>query len=143
MERGGRLAGERGAGGLFLRALRRYTDEEGRWRARDVLYRVIPGAHAADSLLSFHYEEADLGGPGDLKVPLVVNSPSWIVLDDGRIAWTSLDAERVRVHRSDGTPERVVGRDAWTLPAASDADHAAMVELLGQKMEISGAAGTR
>ncbi|HEX7122801.1 MAG TPA: hypothetical protein VF178_10565 [Gemmatimonadaceae bacterium] len=59
------------------------------------------GTHA-DTLFQFDYARSDLGGPGRLRMPLIVNNPSWARLSDGRIAWTALDRDYVVIHDASG-----------------------------------------
>ena len=91
-----------------------------------------------DTLLVMDYPATDLGSPGNLRVPLIVNSPFWDRLDDGRIAWSSLDRNEVRVHAPDGRLVLIVRSDAWRKRPASRADGEAMRELLRTKLTALG-----
>ena len=95
-----------------------------------------PGA--LDTLLVMDYPATDLGGPGTLRVPLIVNSPFWDRLDDGRIAWSSLDRDEVRVHAPDGRLVLIVRSDAWRKRVASRADGETLRELLRMKLTALG-----
>ena len=91
-----------------------------------------------DTLLVMDYPATDLGSPGNLRVPLVVNSPFWDRLDDGRIAWSSLDRDQVQVHAPDGRLVLMVRSDAWRKRAASRADGEVLRELLRMKLTALG-----
>ncbi|MDX1577195.1 MAG: hypothetical protein R3266_01875 [Gemmatimonadota bacterium] len=80
-------------GGFLARTLTRFADDEGRWRGDDRLLRIAADGTIHDTAVRFHYAESDLGGPGDPRVPLIVNAPIWAELPDGRIAWTTLASE--------------------------------------------------
>lgn len=91
-----------------------------------------------DTILYLDYPAPDLGSPGSIRVPLVVNSPFWDRLPDGRIAWSSLDRDHVRIHGPGGALLRIVSSDAWLRRPASDADGEALRELLRDKLTSLG-----
>ena len=141
------LPGDRGArswwsvapdGGLVFRSLRMVVDEQRRWRPMDHLVRASRDGTELDTLLTFQYPPSDLGGPGNVVAPLVVNVPDWTLLEDGRVAWTTVVDEVVRVHDARGTLERVVTREAWERRRLTEEDEAVLARLLGEKMEMLG-----
>jgi hypothetical protein len=133
-----RVAGD---GRVHFRALTRYVDEESRWRGEDRLLRAADAWDHPDTVFSFAYREADLGGPGRPALPLVVNAPTWEVLPDGRLVWTTLDDTRLRVHDSTGSLERLIGAEDWVPRPLAPSDEAALLELMGDKLVFLG--GTR
>ena len=126
-----------GPDGPLFRSLERYTDDEGRWQGRDVLLRYR-GEGTADTVLAFDYPQSDIGLRGAPNVPLVINTPSWTVLDDGRVAWLTLEDPRIRIHAPDGRLVRTVGSDVWTARAPTAAENRALEEKLGEKLEMLG-----
>lgn len=133
----------RGAGGYLVRALARTTDAAGRWRGRDALLRVSPDASAVDTLIRFEYAESDLGGPGDPRVPVIVNAPAWAELTDGRIAWTDLETARVRVHDAAGALRQVVRHAGWTGRVPGEEDRRLLIDRLREKIVgLGGSAAT-
>jgi hypothetical protein len=126
-----------GAGDLLMRGLT-ISRVDGRFNFWDALLRVRGDGSVADTLFEFDYTKTDLGGPGRLKIQLLVNNPSWARLSDGRIAWTALDRDFVQVHDSTG---RVIGRITsaqWVSREITPADRTAMVELLRTKLRAIG-----
>jgi hypothetical protein len=89
-------------------------------------------------LFEFDYEKTDLGGPGRLRIQLIVNNPTWTRLEDGRIAWTALDHNYVQVHDSTGRLVSRITSGQWVTREVTDADKAAMVELLRTKLRAIG-----
>lgn len=131
-----RAAGE---GILLFRGITLSPDETGAWRSWDALLRFDRAApDRTDTLLIFDYPVTSLGTRQDLKVPLIVNSPFWDLLPDGRIAWGSLDRPEVRVHAPDGHLTQIIRRTAWTPRAASAADQDGLRQLLRDKLQAIG-----
>ncbi|HSA54704.1 MAG TPA: 6-bladed beta-propeller [Gemmatimonadaceae bacterium] len=128
----------RTAGGrLLMRGLRISRGESG-FEFHDALIALAPDGAVADTLLEFDYAKSDLGGPGRLRVPLIVNSPSWALLADGRVAWTALDRNYVMVHDSSGRPVRRITHVQWAARPITPDDKAAMVELMRAKLRMIG-----
>jgi hypothetical protein len=125
------------AGDLLMRGLT-ISRGDGRFNFWDALLRVSGDGSVADTLFEFDYAKTDLGGPGRIKIQLLVNNPSWARLSDGRIAWTALDRDYVQVHDSTG---RIVARltsAQWVTREITPADRTAMVELLRTKLRAIG-----
>lgn len=122
---------------LYLRSLQRYADARGRWQGRDALLRLEP-ATGADTLLVFEYLPTDLGGPDAARFPLLVNAPSWTVLEGGRIAWLDLDEGRIRVHDATGMLRRIVWSRAWARRVPTTAEVAVLEGKAGDKLEMLG-----
>ncbi len=125
-------------GSLLFRSLRRLVREDGRWGGHDALYRV-GAAHAdeADTLLVFTYPVTDLGGPGNVRLPLVVDAPFWAQLADGRVVWGTLQAEELRFVGPTGL-ERIARAEDWRLEPPSDAENTALIDLAREKMRMLG-----
>lgn len=126
-----RVAGD---GRVHFRALTRYVGNDGRWRGNDLLLRPAATWERPDTVFTFVYAEPDLGGPGRPTLPLVVNAPTWEVLPDGRLVWTTLEDTRLRVHDATGALERLIGAAEWLPRPLASADEAALLELLGDKL---------
>lgn len=126
-----RVAGD---GHVYFRALTRFVDDESRWRGDDRLLGAGEALERADTIFRFSYAEADLGGPGRPALPLVVNAPTWEVLPDGRLVWTTLEDSRLRVHDATGALRRLVEAPEWTSRAPDAADERAFRELMGDKL---------
>ena len=62
---------------------------EGRFTFWDALLAVEADGSATDTLFIFDHAKTDLGGPGRIRIQLIVNNPTWARLGDGRIAWTA------------------------------------------------------
>jgi hypothetical protein len=124
---------------VFGRELRRVTDENGDWRGVDILMRLNHADPRLDTLITFTYAEADLGGPGRMRVPLIVNSPAWAPLADGGFAWTTLASRELRIHDAAGALLRIVRRAAWVAQPVDDAIHDVMTQKLRDKMTVLGA----
>ena len=111
---------------------------EGKFAFWDALLRVREDAAAADTLFEFDYVKTDMGGPGALKIPLIVNNPTWARLTDGRIAWTALDRDFVEVRDSNGRMVAKIRHTAWSRREVTPADRATMVDLLREKLRAIG-----
>lgn len=125
-------------GAFAVRAVEREVSPEGRWTGRDRLLRLDPSTSEVDTLLVFDYEASDIGGPGSPIAPIFVDAPSWAILPDGRIAWTSLHRPRLRIHDPDGALRRIVAHGAWRAAPLTEAERERLVERLGVKMEMLG-----
>ena len=125
-------------GSLWYRQLARYTDEDGRWRGHDGLFSIAGAWESPDSVFGFRYEEADLGGPGDPKLPLVVNTPSWDTRAGGGVVWSVLSGTRVHVHGPDGSLEAMVTRDSWAPSPPTAEEEATLLDLMRDKMAMLG-----
>lgn len=124
-------------GGFLLRGLTISRGESG-FTFWDALLSLSADGATTDTLLVFDYAKSDLGGPGRLRMPLIVNSPSWARLSDGRIAWTALDRGYVMVHDSSGRPVAKISHAMWTARPVAPDDKSAMVELLRAKLRMIG-----
>ena len=93
---------------------------------------------APGEVMRFRYVESDLGGPGEPRVPLVVNAPAWDVAADGKVAWVTLDEGRLRIHGPDGSLRTVVTRPAWTPRPPRPDDRDPLVEALGLRLGLLG-----
>jgi hypothetical protein len=125
-------------GGFLYRGITISRDAAGRFQTWDALLRFSEGAAALDTIMRFDYETTELGTRENLRIPLLVNHPSWTRLTDGRIAWSALDRDRVLIHGSDGTLERMVAHPTWQRRPPSATDGEVMVSLLGQKLQLLG-----
>lgn len=123
---------------FFMRGLTISRDSSGSFQFWDALLSLSRDASRADTLLLFDHAKTDLGGPGRLRVQLIVNNPSWTRLTDGRIAWTALDRDYVMVHDSLGVPVRRITHAQWVARSITPADRAGMVELLREKLRAIG-----
>ncbi len=128
-----RLAG----GDLLMRGLT-ISRVDGQFRFWDALLRVQRDGARSDTLLEFDYAKTDLGGPGRLRIPLIVNNPTWARLTDGRIAWTGLDRDYVQVHDSTGHVVSRIRSAQWVTREVTDADRVKMVEMLRIKLRSIG-----
>jgi hypothetical protein len=126
------------AGGEFLMRGLTISRVEGRFTFWDALLRVLGDGTSSDTLFEFDYAKTDMGGTGGLKIPLIVNNPTWTRLSDGRIAWTALDRDFVQIHDSAGRVIARVRHRQWTSREVTPSDHAAMVELLRIKYRAIG-----
>ena len=111
---------------------------DGRFTFWDALLSLQADGAATDTLVVFDYAKTDLGGPGRLRIQLIVNNPTWARLADGRIAWTALDRSYVQVHDSTGRLVSRISHAAWVAKPITSADRAAMVELLRTKLRAIG-----
>ncbi len=111
---------------------------EGRFAFWDALLRVRADGAASDTLFEFDYAKTDMGGAGALKIPLIVNNPTWARLADGRIAWTALDRNYVQIRDSTGGIVARVRHSAWQTREVTPADRTAMVEMLRTKLRAIG-----
>ena len=126
-----------GAGDLLMRGLT-ISRVEGRFNFWDALLKVRGDGSVADTLFEFDYVKTDLGGPGRLRIQLLVNNPSWARLSDDRIAWTALDRDFVQVHDSTGRIVSRITSSKWVTREITPADRTAMVELLRVKLRSIG-----
>ena len=122
-------------GGLLFQGMTASIDAAQRWQTWDGLLVLPDEGTSLDTLMGFDYEPADVGTVAEMRLPLIRNSVFWDRLDDGRIAWSSLDQERVFVHARDGTLDRVVTHGEWRLRPASAADRATLADLYRQKRQ--------
>ena len=111
---------------------------DGRFAFWDALLRVRADGASADTLFEFDYAKTDMGGPGALKIPLLVNSPTWARLTDGRIAWTALDRDFVQIRDSTGRVVARIRHTAWQRREVTPGDRASMVEMLRVKLRSIG-----
>lgn len=126
-------------GRFLFRGTTTSRDAEGRFQTWDAL--LVTGADNAaqlDTLVPFDYPHTQLGTRQNLRVPLIVNSPFWARLDDGTLVWSALDQEQVYVHDAAGGLIRVIDHAGWNRRPTSPGDHAAMVELLREKLQRLG-----
>jgi hypothetical protein len=128
----------READGDFLMRGLTISRAEGRFVFWDALLHIRADGTVADTLLVFDYAKTDLGGPGRLRVPLIVNNPTWARLAGGRIAWTALDRDYLQVHDSTGRLVARITSTQWVSRGVTPADKAAMVELLRTKLQAIG-----
>lgn len=124
-------------GRLLLRGLTISRGESG-FNFWDALLALSADGATSDTLFEFDHAKTDLGGPGRLRIQLIVNSPSWARLTDGRIAWTALDRDYVMVHDSSGRAIRKISHAQWTAQPVTPDGRAAMVELLRAKLRMIG-----
>ena len=124
--------------GLWFRSLERFLGPDGRWAGRDALQRY-EGEGAVTTVMTFDYAQTDVGAPNAAVVPLLVDAPSWTVLEDGGVAWAALLDERVRIHAPDGRLRALLSRDAWAGRPPTAEETAALTRLLGEKFEMLGA----
>lgn len=125
-------------GSVLQRGSTTSRDEEGAFAFWDAMMRVAADGTAADTLFVFDHAQTPIGGPGKIRIALIVNNPSWARLPDGRIVWSALDRDFLSVHDASG---RVVGRYArrqWRTRPVTDADKEAMRELLRVKLRALG-----
>ena len=123
---------------LVYRAMSIARDSLGRFRTWDGVVRTIPGSTVLDTLLIFDYVPTEIGAPPNLRIPLIMNAALWTRLDDGRLVSSSLDRDFIRMHKPDGTLERIVRHREWQREALSDVDRTALRELLRQKLVLLG-----
>ena len=125
-------------GRVLQRALTTSRDADGAFAFWDAMMRVAADGSTADTLFIFDHTKTPLGGPGKIRIALIVNNPSWARLGDGRIVWSALDRDYLSVHDSTG---RVVGRyerAQWQTRPVTPADMETMRELLRAKMRALG-----
>jgi hypothetical protein len=125
-------------GRLLFRGVAVGRDGAGNFEIWDGLLALSDSSAAADTLIAFDYARSPLGGPGRPRVPLIVNAAFWTQLEDGRIAWSSLDSDHVRVHDADGALRAFFRHAAWEARPATPADHATLVERLQEKLRLMG-----
>ena len=112
---------------------------QGKFTFWDALLRVRADGASSDTLFEFDYAKSDLGGGGPaLKIPLIVNNPTWARLSDGRIAWTALDRDFVQIRDSTGSVVARIRHTQWQSREVTPADRTAMVELLRVKLRAIG-----
>ena len=125
-------------GRLLFRGVAIGRDSAGNFETWDGLLAVRDSGTAVDTLIAFDYPRSPLGGPGRPRVPLLVNAAFWTRLEDGRIAWSSLDRDHVRVLDADGALRSLIHHAAWQARPASPADHAALRAKLEEKLRLMG-----
>ena len=126
-------------GGFLLRGVTIGRDEQNNYTTYDALYRTNPDITAIDTLIEFDYPRSNLGGSGAPIAPLIVNAAFWTRLDDGRIAWSSLDRDQVLITAADGTPLSILRHVAWTREQLTERHHAIMKERFREKFRLMGA----
>ena len=126
-----------GNGDLLMRGLT-ISRVEGRFTFWDALLKIRGDGTASDTLFEFDYAKTDLGGPGRLRIQLLVNNPSWARLADGRIVWTAVDRDFLQVHDSTGRIVSRITSSQWVTREITAADKQAMVELLRVKLRSIG-----
>ncbi len=124
-------------GEVWFRSLTRVVRDDGRWGGDDRLFR-LGGDGEPREVWVFRYPETDLGGPGAVRVPLVVDAPSWDVADDGGFAWVTLSDGRLRIHAPDGGLRLTTHRVAWSPEAATSAHRGPLVDALGLRLGALG-----
>lgn len=125
-------------GGAFLMRGLTISRVDGRFAFWDALLALSADGATADTLFEFDYGRTDLGGPGRLRIQLIVNNPSWARLSDGRVAWTALDRDYIQVHDSTGRVLSRIRHAQWTARDVTPADQATIVELLRVKLRAIG-----
>ena len=123
---------------LVYRAMSIARDSLGRFRTWDGIVRTTPGSTVLDTLLIFDYVPTEIGAPPNLRIPLIMNAALWARLGDGRLVSSSLDRDFIRVHKPDGSIERIIRHREWQREPLSDADRAALRELLREKLVLLG-----
>lgn len=126
------------AGGFMLRGVTIGRDDEGFFTTYDALYRADAELSAIDTLIEFDYPRSPLGGPGVPVAPLIVNAAFWAQLDDGRIAWSSLDRSEILIHDSAGAPNAILRHDAWRRPPLTQEHESIMKERFREKFRVLG-----
>lgn len=111
---------------------------DGKFAFWDALLSMTADGASTDTLFEFDYVKTDLGGPGQLRIQLIVNNPTWARLDDGRIVWTALDQDYVSIHAPDGRLLSRVRHEAWVTRPVTPDDKSVMVELLRAKYRMIG-----
>ena len=125
------------SGDLLMRGLT-ISRVDGKFAFWDALLTVSGDTAVSDTLFEFDYVKTDLGGPPRIRMPLIVNNPTWARLEDGRIAWTALDRNYVQIHDSTGHAIARITHTQWVPREVTPADKAAMVELLRTKLQAIG-----
>jgi len=123
---------------LRYRALGVSRRADGAFAFWDGLLQIDLASGAIDTLLELDYPKTDLGGPGNLKIPLLVNAGFWTPLGDGGVAWSSLDRDRVLVHDAGGALRMVIRRADWRARPVADADRQTLRRLLAEKLRVLG-----
>jgi hypothetical protein len=125
-------------GRVWFRSLTRFVDDAGRWGGLDELSRIAPDGEA-EPVLTFEYAAADLGGPGDARVPLLVNAPSWDVGENGTVGWLAVGEGRIHIHGEDGGPPLDVRRPSWQPTPPSLAARDTLLQALADRFGMLGA----
>lgn len=125
-------------GQVYARSLTRVTRDDGRWSGEDRLMRIGGGLAVADTVFTFRYDETDIGARGAPRLPLVVNAPTWEVLPDGRLVWTTLDDAGLRIHGPDGRLTRLVRSERWIASAPGPSDADGLLDRMREKMVMLG-----
>lgn len=124
-------------GSILFRALRRIVEEDGHWGGHDALYRLGAPTAEPDTVLVFRYPMTDLGGPGNVRLPLVVDAPFWAQLDDGRLVWGTLLSPELRFVGATGL-DRIARAEDWALTPPTGAQDEALIALAREKMRMLG-----
>ncbi len=135
---GGRSWLLRGSNELIYRAVSITRDSTGRFRTWDGVVRTTAGTTALDTLLVFDYAPTEIGAPPNLRIPLIVNAALWALLPDGRLVTSSLDRDFIRIHKPDGSVERIVRSPDWVREPIGESERSALRELLRQKLTFLG-----
>lgn len=127
-----------GDGGFMLRGVNIGRDDEGFFTTHDALYRADAQLSEIDTLIEFDYPHSPLGGPGVPVAPLIVNAAFWAQLDDGRIAWSSLDRSEILIHDSAGVPHAILRHRAWRRTPLTQEHQSIMKERFREKFRVLG-----
>lgn len=114
-------------------------DENNRYTTHDALYRTNAGITVVDTLIEFDYPRSDLGGPGLLRAPLIVNAAFWTRLEDCRIAWSTLDRAEVYVHDAEGMRRSILRYAAWVREPLTEDNRNTMKQRFRDKFRLLGA----
>ncbi|UCC26158.1 MAG: 6-bladed beta-propeller [Gemmatimonadales bacterium] len=125
-----------GDGEVYLRSLSRSRATDGGWSSDDWLLRWVDEART-DTVLRFEYPATGLGARGAPRLSPVVNAPAWAVLEDGRVAWTTLSADELRMVSPAGGVRLVRGA-SWVPHAPSQAERDALVRGVAARIVMLG-----
>lgn len=131
-----------GDGGYLLRGVTIGRDEQNLYTTYDALFRTNPEITVVDTLIEFDYPRSNLGGPGLVYAPLIVNTAFWTQLKDGRIAWSTLDRSQVMIHDERGEPVAILRHAGWTREGLTEAHRLTMKERFREKFRLMGASPT-
>jgi hypothetical protein len=126
-------------GGFLLRGVTIGRDAENLYTTYDALYRTNADLTVIDTLIEFDYPRSNLGGNGPPIAPLIVNAAFWTRLDDGRIAWSSLDRAHVMIHDASGSPIGILRHAAWTREPLTETHRSILKERFREKFRLMGA----
>ncbi len=124
-------------GRFLFRGLALSRDAQGQFQTWDGLLTTAV-AGQIDTIAPFDYARSPLGGPGAPRVPLIVNAALWARLDDGRIAWSSLDRSEILVLDAQGRLQRIIRHRLWQRRPLTAGDRDALRELLRRKLTLIG-----